>query len=117
MTTAAPSLIGRRYILGNEIGHGGMGVVFEAADRLTSQVVALKRVTAAPERINLTPRQTDNDPNLGLAREFQTLASLRHPNVIGVLDYGFDVDQHPVFHDGSASKRQNYPRSRSGTPG
>jgi serine/threonine protein kinase/tetratricopeptide (TPR) repeat protein len=34
---------------------------------------------------------------LTLAREFQTLASVRHPNIINVLDYGFDDDGQPYF--------------------
>jgi serine/threonine protein kinase/tetratricopeptide (TPR) repeat protein len=32
-----------------------------------------------------------------LTQEFQTLASVRHPNIIVVLDYGFDEDGHPYF--------------------
>src|SRR5262249_42494050 len=34
---------------------------------------------------------------LTLAREFRVLASLRHPNIISVLDYGFDDDLSPYF--------------------
>ena len=34
---------------------------------------------------------------LGLAQEFRTLASLRHPHIISVLDYGFDSEQQPYF--------------------
>jgi serine/threonine protein kinase len=34
---------------------------------------------------------------LTLAREFHLLASLRHPNIISVLDYGFDDDLSPYF--------------------
>src|SRR5207244_3213131 len=34
---------------------------------------------------------------LALAREFQTLSSLHHPNVIRVLDYGFDELAGPYF--------------------
>jgi serine/threonine protein kinase len=34
---------------------------------------------------------------LALAREFHMLASLRHPNIISVLDYGFDVARQPYF--------------------
>src|SRR5690606_23748865 len=34
---------------------------------------------------------------LALTREFQVLASLRHPNVVDVLDYGFDDEQRPYF--------------------
>lgn len=34
---------------------------------------------------------------LALAREFRTLATLRHPNIINVVDYGFDVVGVPFF--------------------
>jgi tetratricopeptide (TPR) repeat protein len=49
-------------------------------------------------------RETDAPSNdmaellrLTLAREFHLLASLRHPNIISVLDYGFDDDLSPYF--------------------
>src|SRR5262249_15985627 len=34
---------------------------------------------------------------LALAQEFRLLASLRHPNIISVLDYGFDDIGNPYF--------------------
>lgn len=34
---------------------------------------------------------------LALANEFRTLASLRHPNIVSVLDYGFATDGQPFF--------------------
>lgn len=34
---------------------------------------------------------------LTITREFQTLARLRHPHIISVLDYGFDTSQQPFF--------------------
>ena len=34
---------------------------------------------------------------LALANEFHTLSSLRHPNIVSVLDYGFSVDGQPFF--------------------
>ncbi len=34
---------------------------------------------------------------LALAQEFRILASLRHPSIISVLDYGFDDEQQPYF--------------------
>ncbi len=34
---------------------------------------------------------------MALAREFELLPSLRHPNIIGVMDYGFDAAGQPYF--------------------
>src|SRR5204863_309889 len=34
---------------------------------------------------------------LALAQEFRTLASIRHPHVISVLDYGFESAERPFF--------------------
>lgn len=41
---------------------------------------------------------TDNPRlRLALAQEFEVLSGLRHPNIISVLDYGFDSVQQPYF--------------------
>lgn len=82
-------LFGKRYVLLDQLGEGGMGVVYQALDRLTGEVIALKQVLTPTG--NLMFNSVDpNDPHqLALAREFQTLATLRHPNIISVLDYGF----------------------------
>ncbi len=94
---AQNNLFGRRYLLKNLLGEGGMGTVYQAEDRLTGQSVALKRVLV----LNNIPRTfvsvASTDARLALAQEFQTLASLRHPNIIGVLDYGFDDQKLPYF--------------------
>ena len=34
---------------------------------------------------------------MALAREFRTLASIRHPHIISVLDYGFGPAREPYF--------------------
>ena len=34
---------------------------------------------------------------VALAQEFRVLASLRHPNIVSVLDYGFDAERQPYF--------------------
>jgi serine/threonine protein kinase/predicted ATPase len=46
-----------------------------------------------------SPRITDSSQALRLAltQEFRVLASLRHPSIISVLDYGFDGDRQPYF--------------------
>ncbi len=92
-----PEVIGRRYALQELIGVGGMGAVYRAADRFTDHPVALKRVVTDREQLNLTESIDLEDFRLALAREFKLLASLRHPNVINVLDYGFDTSQQPYF--------------------
>jgi len=71
-------------------------VVYRAFDRLNRQTVALKRV------LNLGKSEPDTQAGhtqtrLALANEFQTLASLHHPHIISVQDYGFDEDRNPFF--------------------
>ncbi len=85
----------RRYRLDKKIGEGGMGVVYKALDRLSGQQVALKQVNV-PGQVDVHS-QTSIDIRLALAEEFHTLASLRHPNIISVLDYGFDESLQPFF--------------------
>ncbi len=89
------TLLGNRYQLHEKLGEGGMGAVYRATDRLTGQAVALKRVLIPTG--GASPESDSSRLRLSLAREFQTLASLRHPNVIGVEDYGFDTNQQPYF--------------------
>ena len=87
--------INRRYIVGESLGKGAMGEVFLAQDRLTGSTVALKRVHAS---LSLgDDRMTSEELRLTLAQEFEALASLRHPNIISVSDYGFDGEHRPYF--------------------
>src|SRR5258707_8957613 len=90
-----PEIIGKRYILLEKLGKGGMGVVFKAIDRLTRQPVALKRVSGGA--LLIRSGEESFDRRLALAQEFQTLASLRHPHIISVLDYGFDAQNQPYL--------------------
>ncbi|MCU0496035.1 MAG: protein kinase [Anaerolineae bacterium] len=88
-------LLDQRYRLEGQIGGGGMGNIYRAFDRLTQRHVALKRVA-----LNQSTSPEDT-PSLGLRRaithEFQVLASLRHPHIIRVLNYGFDLSGTPYF--------------------
>jgi len=83
-------MIGSRYELEDKLGMGGMGTVYRAYDRLKNHYVALKRIP-------LSSVTSDVSVRLALAREFKTLAALRHPNIINVLDYGFDAERQPFF--------------------
>ena len=102
MTTVV-GLKAARYQMHDEIGKGSMGTVYRAYDRMTGQFVALKEVTTERGTLRFDASDTISDAGdsvselrVALAREFRTLASLRHPNIINVLDYGFDEGQ-PYF--------------------
>ena len=98
MSTTIPSpTIGKRYVIQGLLGTGGMGAVYRAHDRLTGQEVALKHVSTPPELLAFNSRAGNTDLNVALAQEFQVLASLGHPHVINVLDYGFDEQRQPFF--------------------
>jgi tetratricopeptide (TPR) repeat protein len=97
MSTAQTTITGR-YELQEPLGQGGMGIVYRAYDRLTQRPVALKQVTVPPKHLRFATAAGDShDFRLALAQEFRTLASLRHPNIISVLDYGFDSERQPFF--------------------
>ncbi len=85
--------VGRRYVVTQMLGRGGMGEVWQAHDRLTNQAVALKRIRPARLRVK-TDALTET---LRLTQEFRLLSSLHHPHVIGVLDYGLDGQGWPFF--------------------
>jgi tetratricopeptide (TPR) repeat protein len=97
VTEPSSQTVGRRYVLHERLGIGGMGVVYRATDRLSGQQVALKRVTIPVGQLEFASQDHGVDPNLALAQEFKALASLRHPHIIHVLDYGFDREHQPFF--------------------
>lgn len=84
------TLFANRYVLHDQLGAGGMGSVYRATDRLTHKTVALKRVRLMPNAPAPTSGNRHDVP-LAIAREFRTLAGLRHPNIVAVLDYGFET--------------------------
>ncbi|NBD14446.1 AAA family ATPase [Corallococcus sp. c25j21] len=98
----SPEVVGRRYRILDLLGRGGAGTVWRAQDGLSGPV-ALKRLHKTVA--DLARRPGRGTPSafatqgmaLSLAHEFQTLVSLRHPHVIRVLDYGFDVEGRPYL--------------------
>lgn len=89
--------ISQRYLLRHKIGDGGMGEVYAAFDRLTGALIALKRVLVAAHDLTFGTKPSEGDLRRVLAGEFRVLASLRHPHIISVLDYGFDADRVPYY--------------------
>jgi serine/threonine protein kinase/predicted ATPase len=67
----------------------------------TAERVATQAVGSTPLAAPATPTPQTGDSHqamrLALAQEFRVLASLRHPCIISVLDYGFDEQQQPYF--------------------
>ncbi len=98
---AASDSFSKRYVVHEPLGTGGMGIVYRATDRLTSQEVALKRLLTnsptAPGSKGADDSTERYTRRLGLAREFKVSASLRHPHIVTVLDYGFDAEQQPYY--------------------
>jgi tRNA A-37 threonylcarbamoyl transferase component Bud32 len=75
-------VLGERYRLNQRVGAGGFGSVY------LSEHVTLKRRFA----IKVLSRQLDMDPRLvkRFEREAQLTASLEHPNIVQVTDFGQD---------------------------
>lgn len=93
-------MINGRYQLHHKIGMGGMGIVYLATDRLKNEQIALKQIKLPTQSSHLPPESFENfekDLRIALAHEFQTIATLRHPYIISVLNYGFDHNGSPFF--------------------
>ncbi|MGK4004045.1 protein kinase [Sorangium sp. So ce1036] len=75
-------IIGGRYALRREIGHGGMGVVWEAFDQMLRRTVAIKRM--APQNV------ASAEARRRFAQEATTIARVRHEHIVQVHDYGID---------------------------
>jgi len=99
MVQSKPTVNGRYQLL-DRIGAGGMGAVYRSYDRLTDQYVAVKKVLVNQDLVRDDSQfslSTNADFNIVLAHEFKMLATLNHPNIINVLDYGFDDEKNPYF--------------------
>jgi tetratricopeptide (TPR) repeat protein len=69
-----------RYVLLDEIGRGGMGVVYAAFDPELDRKVAIKLLR--------TDRDDEELGSARLVREAQAMARLAHPNAVAVYDVG-----------------------------
>lgn len=76
------STLQNRYLIVRELGHGGMGTVYEAIDQRVSCVVALKETQVGAN----TPARE------AFQREAALLANLRHASLPKVMDYFSEGD-------------------------
>lgn len=68
------------YSIIEEIGRGGMGVVYRAKDLKLNRIVALKVIVGSNAQSTFVQR---------FMREAKIMAKLKHPNIINILDVGF----------------------------
>jgi len=80
-------LILKRYKLGDPLGQGGMGAVYQGLDTLTGQSVAIKLLN--PEVVAAYPEVVER-----FAREAEALRALDHPNIVKVLATAQEGDKH-----------------------
>lgn len=73
------------YVIGAEIGRGGMATVYSASDKQTEHQVAIK--------ILLSEYVNDLGYRARFEREARMIASLEHPYIVPVLEFGQDGDQ------------------------
>ncbi len=78
------TILGGRYRLVELLGEGGMATIFRAVDTQLGRDVAVKLLR--PEYLR------DPDFSSRFRQEAQNAASLNHPNVVSVYDYGEDPD-------------------------
>jgi tetratricopeptide (TPR) repeat protein len=79
-----PSIEG--YTLKEEIHRGGQGIVYRAVQLGTKRLVALKVLLEGPFAGENTRRRFE--------REIELAASLRHPNIVTILDSGLSQDRY-----------------------
>jgi tetratricopeptide (TPR) repeat protein len=76
---APNEIVAGRYQVRNELGRGGMSVVYRARDCVMQHDVALKLLRSSEE---------EQPHLLFLQQEFRAMARLRHPRIVQVYDYG-----------------------------
>lgn len=81
--------IGNRYQVESELGRGALGVVFRAKDIMLERVVAIKVIQ--------DKMSSDTVAALRFQREARLAASLQHPNIVTVFDFGVLEDNRPYL--------------------
>lgn len=89
-TIAGSSTISGRYLLESRLGQGGMGIVFKAKHKFLRSSHAIKIIL--PSLVN-----DDKSLLVRFRQEAVLAASIDHPNVIRVTDFGVENDIMPFL--------------------
>ncbi len=95
-----------KYVLVQEAGRGGMGVVYKAWDSALRRWVAIKLLTSPGDSDDLTRFQ----------REAQTAAALKHPNIVAIHEVGHLDGRYFIameYVDGPTLARRRLPVRRA----
>jgi serine/threonine protein kinase/DNA-binding beta-propeller fold protein YncE len=80
-----------KYEVMEEIGRGGMGIVYKARDLRIERVVAIKELLINPALVKAAQEIIAR-----FHREAQTAGSLQHPNIVTIHDFGEDQGKHYI---------------------
>ncbi|MFN8577739.1 MAG: protein kinase [Candidatus Sericytochromatia bacterium] len=83
-------IILEKYQIIEEVGRGGMGLVYKALDLRLGRTVALKELVISPTIIGVEK----DDIVARFKQEAQTAAFLNHPNIITIYDVGEENNRH-----------------------
>ena len=85
MTEAAADLgvVGDRYRIEAELGHGGMARVYRVVDTRSGATLALKQLVTVTDQPATEHAMFEH--------EYHTLVQLAHPHIVRVFDYGMDA--------------------------
>jgi len=85
LSGSPPSRVGG-FLIGRELGRGAMGVVYAAKMESTGDEVAIKFLDSHGVRDQACIER--------FRREARAAESLNHPNIVPVVDIGFDIGRH-----------------------
>lgn len=78
-----------QYLILEEIGRGGMGVIYRARQRHSRRIVAVKRI--------LRYEAESHETLVRFRREAEAVASLDHPNILPIYEVGETEDGIPFY--------------------
>lgn len=80
-----------KYTILEEIGSGGMSIVYKAIDHILNREVAIKELTISQKPF---PKEVIDDVTKRFIKEAQVIAMLRHDNIIKVFDVLEERNKH-----------------------